>query len=61
MNIVNIINTSIYNIINIPKKGINIYISYTPTPWLRNLNKDFTLNNCLFVSAKLTKNADPDI
>ena len=24
------------------------------------MNKDFTLNNCLFVSVKLTKNADPD-
>ena len=26
----------------------------------RNLNKDFTLNNCLFGYVKLTKNADPD-
>ena len=29
-------------------------------PWLRNLNADFTLKNCLFGSVKLTKNADPD-
>ena len=26
----------------------------------RNLNTDFTLNNCLFGSVKVTKNADPD-
>ena len=39
---------------------INIYISYTLNPWFRNLNTDFALNNCLFGSAKLTKNADPD-
>ena len=37
----------------------NIYIP-TLNLWLRNLNTDFTLNNCLFVSVKLTKNADPD-
>ena len=42
------------------KKLINIYISYTLNPWLRNSNTDFTLNNCLFGSVKLTKNADPD-
>ena len=39
---------------------IYIYISYILTPWLRNLNTDFTLNNCLFGSVRLTKNADPD-
>ena len=33
------------NNISIPRKVINLYISYTPTPWLRNLNTDFTLNN----------------
>ena len=48
------------NHIYIPKKVINIYISYTLTPWIRNLNTDFTLKNCLFGSIKLTKNADPD-
>ena len=41
------------------RKVINLYIFYTLTPWLRNLNTDFTLNNCLFRSIKLTKNADP--
>ena len=55
----------IKNKISIPKKvninkSINPYISYTLAPWLRNLNIDFTLNNCLFGSVKLTKNADPD-
>ena len=48
------------NNIYIPKQIINIYISYTQTPWLRNLNTDFTLKNCLFGSVKLTKNVDPD-
>ena len=48
------------NNIYIPKKVINIYISYTLNQWLRNLNTDFTLNNWLFRSVKLTKNADPD-
>ena len=34
---------------------------YTHTsPLLRNLDTDFTLDNCLFGSAKLTENADPD-
>ena len=45
--------------VSIPKKVINLYISYTLTPWLGNLNTGFILNNCLFGSAKLTKNADP--
>ena len=35
-------------------------ITVNKTPWLRNLNTDFILNNCLFGSVKLTKNADPD-
>ena len=48
------------NKVYIPKEVINIYIFYTLNPWLRNLNIDFTLNNCLFGSVKLTKNADPD-
>ena len=41
-----------------PKKVINLYISYTLGPQIRNLNTDFTLGNCLFGSVKLTKNAD---
>ena len=48
------------NNISIPKKIITLYISYIINPWLRNLKADFMLNNCLFGSAKLTKNADLD-
>ena len=48
------------NTIYIPKKVINVYISYTLNPQLRNLNTDFTLRNCLFGSIKLTKNANLD-
>ena len=50
----------IKNNISIPKKVINLYISYTLGPQLRNLNTDFKLDNCLFGSAKLTKNAHLD-
>ena len=46
------------NNIDIPKKIINLYISYTLTSCLRKLNTDFTLKNCLFGPVKLTKNAD---
>ena len=48
------------NTISILKKVINVYISYTLNPQLRNLNTDFTLRNCLFGSIKLTKNANLD-
>ena len=48
----------IKNNIYISKRVINLYISYTLTPWLRNLNTDFTLNNCLFGSVKLTEITD---
>ena len=41
-------------------KVINLNISHTLDTWSRDLNTDFTLNSCLFVSVKLTKNADPD-
>ena len=46
--------------ISVPKNVINLYISYTLTPQLGDSNTDFTLNNCLVGSVKLTKNADPD-
>ena len=46
---------------SIPNKVINLHISYTLGPPLRNLNTYFTLGNCLFGSVKLTKNADLDI
>ena len=45
------------NDISIPKRVINLYISYILRPCLRNLNSNFTLNNCLSGPAKLTKNA----
>ena len=50
----------IKNNIYILKKVINLYISYKLGPQLRNLNRDFTLGNCLFGSVKLTKNSDRD-
>ena len=50
----------INNNISVPKIVINICISYVLSPWLKNLNTDFTLKNCFFGSAKLAKNADPD-
>ena len=33
---------------SVPRKVINLYISYTLGPQLRNLDSDFTLSNCLF-------------
>ena len=48
------------NNISIPKKVVNLYISYTLNLQVRNLNTDFALGNCLFESVKLTKNADLD-
>ena len=50
----------INNIISVLKKVINLYISYIVNPWLRCLNTEFTLNNYLFGSVKLTENADLD-
>ena len=46
----------------LPDSGevINLYISNTLDVWSRDVNTDFTLNNCLFGSAKLTENAEPD-
>ena len=50
----------IKNNIYISQKVINLYVSNTLGPQLRNLNTDFTLGNCLFGSVKLSKNADLD-
>ena len=33
---------------------------HTLDRWLRDLDPDFTLGNCLFGSVKLIKNANPD-
>ena len=37
-----------------------MFISYTTDPWSRDFNTYFPLNNCLFGSVKLAKNAEPD-
>ena len=50
----------IRNNISLPKKVESLYISFILHPWLRNLNIDFTLKNCLFGSIKLTQNSDPE-
>ena len=50
----------IKNNIYIPKKVINLYISYTLGLQLWHFNTYFTLSNCLFGSVKLTKNTDLD-
>ena len=49
----------INNNISILKKVINLYISYILNPQLRK-NTNFTLNNWLFRSVKITRNADLD-
>ena len=38
---------------------LNLFIVYKLDTWSRNLNSDFTLDDCLFGAVKLTKNADP--
>ena len=48
------------NNISTHKKVMNLHISDTLNPQLRNLHKDFTLGNCLFGFVKLNKNVDPD-
>ena len=40
--------------------AVNLYICYELEWWLRDLDTVFTLGNCLFGSAKLTKNADQE-
>ena len=50
----------IKNKISIPKKVINLYISYILGPQFRILNTDFILGNDLFRYVKLTMNADLD-
>ena len=39
---------------------VKIFIVYELDVWSRDLNTDFTLNDCLFGVVKLVKNADPD-
>ena len=50
----------IKNNTSVPKKVINLYISDTLGPQLRNLNVDSTVGKWLSGSAKLTKNCDLD-
>ena len=50
----------IKNNISIPKKVINLYVSYALRLQLKNLNTYFTLGSCLFGSVKLAKNVDRD-
>ena len=37
---------------------VNLYVCYELDQWLRDLDTDFRLGNCLFASVMLTKNAD---
>ena len=60
LTVINFNEHCLINNISIPKKVINLCISYTISPWLRNLNINFTLGNCLFGSVEVTKNADPN-
>ena len=46
--------------ISIPKKEVNIYISYTLSPQLGNLSTNLKLGHCLFPSVKITNNAGSD-
>ena len=46
------------NNISSPKKVLNLYISYSLGPQLKNLKTDFTLGNCLFGSVKPNKIVD---
>ena len=43
-----------------PKNVVIVFIIYELDTWSRDLNADFTLKDCLFGAAKLTKNADPE-
>ena len=47
----------INNNFSIPQEVMNLYIPYKLNSQSRNLSTYFTLNNCLFGSVKLTKNA----
>ena len=40
---------------------VNLFIVYELDTCSRDLNTDFTSDNCLFGAVKLTKNADPNV
>ena len=42
------------------KNVVNLYISYKLDTWSKDLNTDFSLDNCLFGAAKLANKANPD-
>ena len=44
----------------IPPNVINLFIVYELDTWLRDLNVDFALKDCLFAGVKLAKNPGPD-
>ena len=48
------------NVTFLYKKVVNLYISYNRDEWSKDLNTDFTLDNCVFGAVELTKNADLD-
>ena len=50
----------INNNISIPRKIINMYISYIIDTWKKDLNTDFKLGNCLLASVELTRNTNLD-
>ena len=43
-----------------PKNVVNLFVVFELDTWSQDLSTDFTLNNYLFGSVKLTKNVDPD-
>ena len=49
-----------YNIYFIDRSVENLFTVYELDTWSGNLNKEFTLCDCLFGAAKLTKNTDPE-
>ena len=46
--------------ISVPKKVINMYISYALGEYQRYLNTDFSIATCLFGSLELTESTDPN-
>ena len=48
------------NIYFIHKSVVNLYITFELDTWSRDLNTDFTLDNCLFRIVKLTKSVNLD-
>ena len=46
--------------ISVHQKVVNLYISRIIDTWPRDLNTNFTLDNCLLGAVELTKNADPN-